>query len=192
MKNKKEYLQNNKMSSPIYESNYVKCAHQITTTFDTNKNEILIGMANKKQRIFTLISEGGIENIDILKILNNLDTAALKFQIKTVQWPKSDLFFTFTSIENVREKYLQQHRKLKIALTSPITHLSDPSQHETILKEAHINSQTNHHYSRTKTLQRVQSKFYWPSITLHATIFVKSCEVCKESNKTKKQQFQKS
>lgn len=172
---------------PIYESKFGICAPKVTTEWDTETNSFIVRLVNRTRRILNIIIGHTIESSSILIILNTLETEVLKLNIKLIQWPKNDLFFTHISIEIVKEKYLQQHRKLKIALISPEISVTDPLQQETILGEAHINSQTNHHYSRTKTLQRLKSQFYWPHITLHTALYIKSCEVCKNKSKPTEQ-----
>lgn len=134
-------------------------------------------------------------DIDILQILDFIEEKAKKSGIKRVQWQKKDLIFTYITIENLKNAYLQQQRKLKIVLIDPIKEVSDPLEREKILRDAHINSQTNQRYNRTQTITRLQSQFYWKCMTLHAGLFLKACEICnknKTRNKTHSDKMKKS
>lgn len=173
-------------SIPIYESTRTIRAPVVNTEINQDANEIIIKMVNKKESPLLSIIHPLNTDIDILQILDFIEEKAKKSGIKRVQWQKKDLIFTYITIENLKNAYLQQQRKLKIVLIDPIREVSDPLEREKILRDAHINSQTNQHYNRTQTITRLQSQFYWKCMTLHAGLFLKACEICNK-NKTRNQ-----
>lgn len=165
---------------PIYES-----AHGIRAPIARSNivdGNIVITITNKQRKLFEI--SGTLEpKFSIIWILNAIESKAKDNRIKRIQWPKNDIIFMLIDIQNFKDIYLQQNRRLRIVLTDAIKYISNIQNREIILKESHIDASTNEHYGRKKTIARLQSQYYWKCITLEATLFVKSCKQCNETKK---------
>lgn len=176
---------NNTTSLPIYDSVRTIRAPMVKTDIDGEANKIVISIVNKRNAVLTGITIPLQSNIDMEFVLDSIEEEAKRLNVRRVQWRKRDIMFGFVKIEDLKNTYLEKQRKLKIVLTEPITRVNDPLERERVMAEAHINAETNEHYSRTVTTHRLQSRFIWKQMTLQANLFVKACNECNECNAKK-------
>lgn len=164
---------------PILESAHNIRAPRVKSTISTDGEEIIIVIMNKKRELFKIAS-ALTPDLNIISILNTIESMARDHRIKRIQWPKRDILFVLEDIQNFKDIYLQQNRHLRIILTDPIKYVKDAAKREKIVKDAHIDSISKEHFSRRKTTARLQSQYYWKRITREAAHFVKSCDQCRE------------
>lgn len=169
---------------PIIESDHKIRAPEATSDCTTSdENEIILNIKIKNNRcelINITTKVNGDDFGDISQALDELEKQTRRLHIDKIQWKKTDIIFAFIPVETFKAVYLQVHRKLHIVLTKPIKHVNDIAQREEILQWAHIDAQTNEHYSLSKTNARLLSQYYWKYIKLSAATYVKSCEQCKQ------------
>lgn len=163
---------------PFIESKHKIRAPEIRSTIINN--EFVVKIANKTRELST-ISIPFIENLDCEQLLNEIERKCKELKVKTVQIGRNDLMFVFTKSEKLKQMYLQSHRKVRIVIYNPIKRNDDPTEQSIIIKTAHISQQTGEHFSRTKTIARILSQYYWQGVSRQAAIFVKNCEKCKNN-----------
>ncbi|XP_034026939.1 uncharacterized protein zgc:113436 [Thalassophryne amazonica] len=125
------------------------------------EEEVVESSSNKLGDIYTFVAKGSFpQTISPLR-KKNLKRYAQKFIID-----EGKLYYVGPKKEEKREVVIEAERKRQIFL------------------DCHFND-IGHHLGQKKTVHRIQSKYYWLGIIKDVVDWIKVCETCQQTERTK-------
>uniref|UniRef100_A0A665V7F5 Gypsy retrotransposon integrase-like protein 1 n=1 Tax=Echeneis naucrates TaxID=173247 RepID=A0A665V7F5_ECHNA len=125
------------------------------------EEEVVESSSNKLGDVFTLVAKGCLPQTMTPLRRKNLKRFAQKFIIE-----EGKLYYVGAKKEEKREVVIETERKRQIFL------------------DCHFND-IGHHLGQKKTVHRIQSKYYWLGIIKDVVDWIKVCETCQHTERTK-------
>lgn len=124
------------------------------------------------------------EKLTIKSIFSKLEKAAVRLNIKRIQWPENDYIFQVCDYDDFKLACQNDLNTLQVILTTPTKKISNDEEKQDIMTQYHNDPLYGGHCGQKKLYAKLRSQFYWKNMSRDVAKFVQNCHKC-QINKPK-------
>lgn len=144
----------------------------------TNGNREIVIM-NKRKKIWKLDRTGlPEEELDLGKILTQLEAAALGNKMDKIQISTNDEIIKRAGIEGFKDKARGVITKIQLILTNPPRVIHDKNEQKEIVEKLHTHPVLGGHCGIKRLYNKIRTRYYWAKMKKTVSDCVKNCNDC--------------
>ncbi|CAM4981831.1 unnamed protein product [Rotaria socialis] len=145
----------------------------VVTAVQTRAMKLRNSTSNEKDNTTIVTSDTPLE-----------ENRIIPFSIEQVIQAQQDDNYVKNIIENIKKhtKYFIKNNLLMRRLHPPVPYVPQGELRQTILKIYHDTAANGAHFGRDKTLHKIKTRYFWPSMYKDIDNYIKSCILCAQYN----------
>ncbi|CAF2247320.1 unnamed protein product, partial [Rotaria magnacalcarata] len=145
----------------------------VVTAVQTRAMKLRNSTSNEKKDTTILTSDTPLE-----------ENRIVPFSIEQVIQAQQDDNYVKNIIDNIKKhtKYFIKKNLLMRRLNPPVPYVPQGEHRQTILKIYHDTAANGAHFGRDKTLHKIKTRYFWPSMYKDIDNYIRSCILCAQYN----------